>query len=281
MQGPVTRGAEPFEAHLLSLDDVAFFESPYERHLGVVEAAGQAAVAAEKVGVALDVGAPVGKFIVPGSVLEVGAVDESGGGKGFEGAVDGDFVGALLVDVLGDLFLSEGAVGLDEHVEDGSPAVGVSQAHSVEHGGNVFLRGIVHHECVWVVCWCVCSGSQVQVLWWQLWPVPLIKSMGKTMSLIQQGSQTAKKSTARIPAAMAAVSSLCVFIIMWADEAQVLTRTWAAWGSLVSGAKNPSRMPAKAAGLTTYHSSMKPRCTPEGWWSVSCSCRCLVWPTVS
>jgi len=126
--GLVTVGAEAFEAYLLAFDEVALFESLDEGEVGVVEAACGAAVSAEEVGVALDVGASVGEFVVPGSVLEVGPVDDSGGGKGLESAVDGDFVGVVLCDELGDLFLCEGAGCVDEDVEDGGSGACVPEA---------------------------------------------------------------------------------------------------------------------------------------------------------
>jgi hypothetical protein len=79
------------------------------------------------------------------------------------------------------------------------------------------------------------------------------------MSLMQQGNQTAMNKTTKTPISITIDSSRCVFIRTWNDEAQVLTRTCPACGNFVRGQKNAMTIPSKAAGLTRYHSSMKPK----------------------
>jgi len=79
------------------------------------------------------------------------------------------------------------------------------------------------------------------------------------MSLRQQGSQTAINKTKKIPMMTGRLIWPAVFIRMCEQDAQVLMRTWAAWGNLVRGAKYAIMTPSRAAGLTMYQSSIKPR----------------------
>ena len=86
----------------------------------------------------------------------------------------------------------------------------------------------------------------------------LTNNNGNTMSLKQQGNHTAIKRTISIPPIIEMVISPCVFIIIWAADAHVLINMWPAWGNFVRGKKYAIRIPRIAAGLTIYHSSMKP-----------------------
>jgi len=79
------------------------------------------------------------------------------------------------------------------------------------------------------------------------------------MSLMQQGSQVARKSVANIPRITGMVISESIFISRYDDDAQVPIRTCRAWGIFVFGIKKAMRAPRSAAGLTMYQSSIKPR----------------------
>ena len=83
---------------------------------------------------------------------------------------------------------------------------------------------------------------------------------GKTISLIQQGSQTAINSITKIPATTPAVISVVMFIMICADDAHVLSRTCPACGSFVRGKKNATITPSTAAAFTGNQSSMNPKC---------------------
>ena len=76
---------------------------------------------------------------------------------------------------------------------------------------------------------------------------------------MQQGSQTAMNRVTNIPITAAIVTSDCMSISRYDDEAQVLIKMCPACGNLVRGRKYAIRTPNNAAGLTIYHSSIKPR----------------------
>ena len=80
------------------------------------------------------------------------------------------------------------------------------------------------------------------------------------MSLIQQGSQTAKNKNPKLPTAFHAESCPPIAISMWNDEAHVLSRTWPACGNFVLGLKYAISTPVMAAGITKYQPSIKPMC---------------------
>ena len=79
------------------------------------------------------------------------------------------------------------------------------------------------------------------------------------MSLTVQGTQIAMKRVANIPVAAAIVIPDCIFISRYDDDAHVLIKICPACGNLVRGRKYAIRIPNSAAGLTIYHSSIKPR----------------------
>ena len=80
------------------------------------------------------------------------------------------------------------------------------------------------------------------------------------MSLKQHGIQTAKNKNPKLPIIFNNETSPAIAISMWNDEAHVLRRTCPACGNFVLGLKYAIRMPAIAAGITTYQPSIKPIC---------------------
>lgn len=150
-----------------------------------------AAVCAGKMRVALCFAAIMGQLEVPRSILDEGLVYEARLREAFERSVDCDFVELILAEPFGDLVLSQGFFGLEQHFHHGDPACGA-----------VELRRFQHPTCLAIGIGFHCSASFR--LWW---PHPIAstesaKIKGKAMSLIQHGSQTATKRNAKLPASL-------------------------------------------------------------------------------
>ena len=115
----------------------------------------------------------------------------------------------------------------------------------------------------WSVCWCLCGW-----LWW-IWSSQVqadvnvisdfTNNSGKIISLTQHGSHVAMNSVANIPNTAPTVMSACISMSKYDIEAHVLMRTWPACGNFVLGSIKAMAIPKKAAGLTMYHSSIKPK----------------------
>jgi len=73
------------------------------------------------------------------------------------------------------------------------------------------------------------------------------------MSLVQQGTQTARNKKKAISTDVATSGVVPMAIRIWKREAHVLKKTCPAWETFVFGHKYPMAMPAKASGLTNHH----------------------------
>jgi hypothetical protein len=93
------------------------------------------------------------------------------------------------------------------------------------------------------------------------------KSMGKTMSLVQQGSQTARNRKPPMATNVGAETPAPMAMVMWKREALVLSSTCPAWGRGVLGTLAPRAIPRRAAGCTIHQLSMQPT------WAARCGSR--------
>ena len=81
---------------------------------------------------------------------------------------------------------------------------------------------------------------------------------GKTISLRQQGIQTAKNKNKKIVESTTQFTVSPIAIIIWNNDAQVLINTCPECGNLVVGLKKPIAIPRNAAGFVSHGFSMKP-----------------------
>ena len=79
------------------------------------------------------------------------------------------------------------------------------------------------------------------------------------MSLVQQGTQTARNKNKAITNTVIKPTSVPKAMLMWNRDAQVLSNTCPAWGNFVSCRQQAKAIPANANGFTSHHFSINPR----------------------
>lgn len=81
-------------------------------------------------------GATVAELVHPGPVLQIGLMDNAGGHKGLDRAIDGHAVGGIGADPFGDLVAGQRNRGGDEGIEYGQTRSGAAKTG----GGQEDLR---------------------------------------------------------------------------------------------------------------------------------------------
>jgi len=125
------------------------------------EAVGMSAVPAGKMGMALIGCAVMRQFEIPGAVLHERFVDDVGGDKGFQGAVDRYLVGGAGADSFCDLFARQRLVRFEERREYVRPRFCPAKSGGFEHLPDLVFRLAFHQASApsshSSVCSCVCG----------------------------------------------------------------------------------------------------------------------------
>lgn len=103
-----------------------------------------AAICACKMRVALSFGAIMGQFEMSCSIFDEGFVYDACLGEGFECSVDCYFIELIFAEPFGDLVVSQGVFGLEQHFDHGESACGAVELCGFQYPPGLCIRISFH-----------------------------------------------------------------------------------------------------------------------------------------